>query len=503
MFHSITRTAFAVTAALLVASSFVGAPVVAAGAGSGLDTLSTDGGSAGDALDDGEETDDSDGDDGAQSDDGEDGAPEDEDGGSDGEDGQADDDGTERGDAESDADEDGDDTDDTEKADDDDGADDDGTDGDGTDDDRTDEDGDRHSTYRTTTAMEEVAEEMEETAEELEETSDGLEESTDDLAETTEETAAGVEETAGGSTHEVDTLGRFAIGGLSLLDLVGPLDLDASEGDPATRTDAGDADRGPDGEHGPAPAESLEVRSAERPTADAGDADDEEDGSPAPSDPGGAVVGFGAVATAAALRGRPVVPGGRAASGGWLSALLERVRPFVLPLRYSRYDDSDPLEHDARERVYEIVNETPGSYLSAVSQEADLPLSTTRHHIKVLEREDLVTGAKIHGKRRFYPAYAEGVELAAALNDDSTATIIQAIARIGAASVSDLADELGRDPSTVSHHLQRLEADGIVTRERDGRAVVNRLSAEARTALEPESTPEAGEASELVAGGAD
>ena len=148
---------------------------------------------------------------------------------------------------------------------------------------------------------------------------------------------------------------------------------------------------------------------------------------------------------------------------------------------------------------YEIVSETPCSYLSEVSEQARLPLSTTRHHMKLLEREDLVSGAKLRGKRRFYPAYAEGIELAAALNDDSTASIIDALARLGAASVSDLAGELDRDPSTISHHLQRLEEDSIIAREREGRAVMNKLSAEARTALEPETTPKPGEAGEAIA----
>ena len=219
---------------------------------------------------------------------------------------------------------------------------------------------------------------------------------------------------------------------------------------------------------------------------------------------GGVTLGLGAVAAAAVVRSTSLVATSTSSStgaavSGYLSSLLDRVKPFVFPLRYSRYDDSDPLAHDAREQVYEIVNETPGSYLSEVSEQADLPLSTTRHHMKILEREDLVSGAKLRGKRRFYPAYAEGVELSAALNDDSTASIIDALARLGAASVSDLADELGRDPSTISHHLQRLEADSIIAREREGRAVMNKLSPEARTALEPETTPRPDEAGEALA----
>ena len=214
---------------------------------------------------------------------------------------------------------------------------------------------------------------------------------------------------------------------------------------------------------------------------------------------GGTALGLGALA-AAVIRSTPLVAGaGTSAASSYLSTLLDRFKPFVFPLRYSRYDDSDPLEHDAREQVYGIVSETPGSYLSKVSERADLPLSTTRHHMKVLEREGLVSGAKLRGKRRFYPAYAEGIELAAALNDESTASIIDALARLGAASVSDLAKDLGRDPSTISHHLQRLEEDDIVAREREGRAVMNKLSPEARTALDPEQTPKPEETAEAVA----
>ncbi len=61
--------------------------------------------------------------------------------------------------------------------------------------------------------------------------------------------------------------------------------------------------------------------------------------------------------------------------------------------------------------------------------------------------------------------------------------MLDAVARREPASVGELADELGRDPSTVTHHLKRLEEDGLVERERDGRAVVNRLSPEAKTAF--------------------
>ncbi|WP_266074802.1 helix-turn-helix domain-containing protein [Haladaptatus caseinilyticus] len=159
-----------------------------------------------------------------------------------------------------------------------------------------------------------------------------------------------------------------------------------------------------------------------------------------------------------------------------------RLWRFMTMYRYSRYDDSDPLEHEVRQDLFARIERTPGLYLSELDERMSVSLSTIRHHLRVLEREKMITGAKLRGKRRFYPD-DEGVELAAALADGPTAAVLDAVARREPASGGELADELGRDPSTVTHHLKRLEADGLIERERDGRAIVNRLSSETRNAF--------------------
>ncbi|WP_336360711.1 winged helix-turn-helix transcriptional regulator [Haladaptatus sp. ZSTT2] len=219
---------------------------------------------------------------------------------------------------------------------------------------------------------------------------------------------------------------------------------------------------------------------------------------PVPEEPGIAL-GVGALVTAGAVRYGPAIDwssfshvatqASHSAITSRLHAGVERVTRIIAPFRYSRFDDSDPLEHEGRDAVYSAISESPGIYLSAVADRADVPLSTARHHLRVLEDEQLISGAKIRGKRRFYAAHTEGHELAAALNDEATAAVLDALSRLGPSSVSALAADLGRDPSTVTHHLQRLEADDIVVREREGRAVVTRLSPEANAALRPEPEP--------------
>lgn len=204
-----------------------------------------------------------------------------------------------------------------------------------------------------------------------------------------------------------------------------------------------------------------------------------------PVDPlvGGVVLG-GAAATG--LAGRALLTGaetpGLAEAGGRarrtfstaVAGWPDRLTPLLGLFGYLRYDDSDPLEHAGRERLYECVRSTPGIHLSALSESADLPLSTARYHLRVLEHEGLVRSGKLRGKRRYFPLDVEAEALAAALTDEAPANVLRSLVREGPASVTSLAERLGRDPSTVSHHLDRLEADGLVERERRGRAVVSR-----------------------------
>lgn len=149
---------------------------------------------------------------------------------------------------------------------------------------------------------------------------------------------------------------------------------------------------------------------------------------------------------------------------------------FGAVLRYSRYDDSDPLEHEHRRTIYEHILEHPGIYLSELERGNGISLSVIRHHLRVLRAENLIRTKKIRGKRRFYPIGAEDRDLTAALSDPATRRIIEALGDAGSARNDELAERLDRDPSTVSHHLVSLAELDLVMRERDGRVVVNRLS---------------------------
>lgn len=152
---------------------------------------------------------------------------------------------------------------------------------------------------------------------------------------------------------------------------------------------------------------------------------------------------------------------------------------------YSRYDGSDPLEHEVRNDLHEAILRSPGSYVTELGEMNDVPRSTLRYHLRILEREGLVYAETILGNLRYYPAGSDVDELAVALESEATAAVLDAVERLEPVSVTTVAAELDRSPSTISYHLDRLEDEGLVERERDGEAVLTRLTPDAKTERGP------------------
>jgi DNA-binding transcriptional ArsR family regulator len=202
-----------------------------------------------------------------------------------------------------------------------------------------------------------------------------------------------------------------------------------------------------------------------------------------PAGPGAAATGTAGVAAVALGTMVGTGPGIERELAQRVSDRLERLVRLVAPFRYSRHDDSDPLDHEVRAAIHDHVTEHPGTYVSALGEAVDVSTSTVRHHLRILEREGLVEDAHVLGRRRLFPAGVDHPAVTAALADETTADVMLALARHGPCGSGSLAEELDTSPSTVSHHLSRLEEAGVVVREDDGRATRNRLSSAVDEAL--------------------
>lgn len=165
------------------------------------------------------------------------------------------------------------------------------------------------------------------------------------------------------------------------------------------------------------------------------------------------------------------------------SLLSEGLSRFAAVFRYGRRDGSDPLEHETRSRIAELVTDSPGISMSELATDLDTPLSTIRHHLKVLERERVLNSQKIRGNRRLFPVGTENEELVAALEKESSAAIIETLQRYGTATVGDIVDEVETSYSTVSYHLSKLADEGIVVQEKDGATKITQLAPSVQSLL--------------------
>lgn len=177
----------------------------------------------------------------------------------------------------------------------------------------------------------------------------------------------------------------------------------------------------------------------------------------------------------------------RSSSSSTLSVAYSTATYIIFLAGHNNTDSSDPLEHDIRKEIYDAIHQPPGTYASDLQEAYDIHRSTLRYHLGILEREGLISSKTIFGELWYYPSESDANELRAALNNDTTGEIVTAIARLEPVSVTDLASEVERSPSTVSYHLERLEDEGLIEQERRSATVLSRLAPDARAELE---TPE-------------
>lgn len=179
--------------------------------------------------------------------------------------------------------------------------------------------------------------------------------------------------------------------------------------------------------------------------------------------------------------------GGLGGPGGPGGATVDTVRLGASSGSLGRTDTEGVLEQPTRAAVYEAIESSPGTSLSAVAAAVGVAKSTVKYHVGVLRDAGLVDGTTVAGTDRFAPADVDA-ELAGVLGADATAAVLRAVAAHEPAATATVAAATDRAVSTASHHLSRLEERGVIERERAGEAVVATLAPATRRALTDDAT---------------
>lgn len=124
-----------------------------------------------------------------------------------------------------------------------------------------------------------------------------------------------------------------------------------------------------------------------------------------------------------------------------------------------------------RTDILRVVESFPGIHLRRVERETGLPLGQVLYHLDRLERMGVIVSTRDAGFRRYYPARDIGraeKRFLAALRHTVPRAILLRLLESPRASHKELQAALGVAGSTLSFHLQRLLASGVLARERAG-----------------------------------
>ncbi|TQD24463.1 winged helix-turn-helix transcriptional regulator [Methanolobus vulcani] len=140
---------------------------------------------------------------------------------------------------------------------------------------------------------------------------------------------------------------------------------------------------------------------------------------------------------------------------------------------YKRTSQSNILDNMNREKLYDLIQSSPGAYFNEIVKRTGLNRGTVRYHVDLLEAEHMIVCHKVKGKMRYFQnssTYDEkDMTVIAALRNDMTRQIILEIFNSERINNETLAKTIGISTSSMSWHMKRLVELGIVRADKDGR----------------------------------
>jgi predicted transcriptional regulator len=129
-----------------------------------------------------------------------------------------------------------------------------------------------------------------------------------------------------------------------------------------------------------------------------------------------------------------------------------------------------------RKDLYDFVRKNPGFHLREISRSLDLSITLADYHLRFLERHELITSSMDGEYKRFYPRSLPGqADLRPALSDQERQVlaflrqpvplrVINFLMEREAATHKEMLEQVPVSPSTLSHHLKKMQAARVIDR---------------------------------------
>ncbi len=138
--------------------------------------------------------------------------------------------------------------------------------------------------------------------------------------------------------------------------------------------------------------------------------------------------------------------------------------------------DEDVLAVKTRRDLYQFVRQNPGFHLREISRTLGLSITLADYHLRFLEKHELVSATMDGEYKRYYPRSMPGDQDARpALTDQQKAVlaylrqpvplkVLAFLMERDFATHKEILERVPVSPSTLSHHLKKMQYAGILAR---------------------------------------
>jgi predicted transcriptional regulator len=141
---------------------------------------------------------------------------------------------------------------------------------------------------------------------------------------------------------------------------------------------------------------------------------------------------------------------------------------LFIPL-YSKIKKGDLLNHPVRHRVHGYIIGNPGAHFALIKQDLNLGNGQLIYHLKRLRDANLIYSKEDGIKKRFYPFDFPRAKTKIYILNEIQEKIFGIIQKRPGISQKKIANSTGISRQVAGYHLTKLEEEGIIKKEVDGR----------------------------------
>ncbi|MCK9313588.1 MAG: winged helix-turn-helix transcriptional regulator, partial [Methanocorpusculum sp.] len=162
-----------------------------------------------------------------------------------------------------------------------------------------------------------------------------------------------------------------------------------------------------------------------------------------------------------------------------ISSIFDLLFPSKLIFAIAGYrvvDHSNVLWNPKRKDIYSFIKARPGAYIGEIANNMNLNRGTLRHHIEILEKENMIEAHCDHRKIRYFQnnsTYDEKEKrVISVLQNETARKIISKILTDECNTNRELAREMGFSKGTITWYMKQLKELDIIEENKEGRSAI-------------------------------